>query len=751
MEGLSDIHYIPGWIPNRNKPLDRYLPPFYKGVATTWLAKHIPNNGWLLDPFGAAPDLPIEAARNGYRVIVSANNPVNRFILEILANPPERSDFKAALATLASLQVGKDRLEPHIKSLYSTICNNCHQNIQADVFLWRRGDTSPYAKIYTCPFCSDSGERPVIQGDIEKAERFTKTGLHHARALERVAPLHDPDRQHVVQALDVYLPRALYALVTIINKLNSIPPVDHNRRLLSALLLLAFDRTNTLWPYPKERQRPKQLTVPSQFREHNVWQAIESAVNLWEFTGTPIPIVKWPEHSLSDGGICLFEGRIKELSALLPQVDICSIITTFPRPNQAFWTLSALWSGWLWGYEAVEHFKSVLRRRRYDWGWHTTAIHHALGSLADDIPEETPFFGLINEVEPGFLAAVTLATQLVNLDLCGIALRSEDGQAQITWKYKQTEVDIDNKPAYISQIIQESARNHLLKQRGEPSPYPYIHAAGLAGVVKRIPVDHGLSPSEYLSKVQSSFHQGLSYNNGFLRFGGSDKSLEIGEWWIKTPTIDILPLTDRIEMVLVNHLIENPGSSFHEIDTAICANMNGLTPPWTEIIQVCLQSYGYQDPPGGNHWFLHKNDAPEKRKADIHAMAGLLLQIGKRLSFDTQKESQFPSVIRWTNADNQKCYEFYIAASALLGRFLDSHKSINQVRFLVLPGSRANLIAYKLHHNTHLQQQIQNQLKFIKFRHLRQLTESATLNLENLDEQLSLDPLTYSQPQIRFL
>ena len=151
---------------------------------------------------------------------------------------------------------------------------------------------------------------------------------------------------------------------------------------------------------------------PAEFLEHNIWLALESAVDLWIHNKPEVPITKWPEAPPPGGGVCLYEGRIRELAAELPKIDVNAILTSFPRPNQAFWTLSALWSGWLWGPEALEHFKSVLRRKRYDWGWHANAIQGALESLASDLPDGTPYYGLINEAEPGFLSAALLGSQL---------------------------------------------------------------------------------------------------------------------------------------------------------------------------------------------------------------------------------------------------------------------------------------------------------------------------------------------------
>jgi hypothetical protein len=94
---------------------------------------------------------------------------------------------------------------------------------------------------------------------------------------------------------------------------------------------------------------------------------------------------------------------LKELAhEVKKEIPIAAVIGSVPRPNQAFWTLSALWAGWLWGKDAVEPYKVALRRRRYDWAWSATALfaifEHLNGLLADGVP----MFGLIPEPEPAF-------------------------------------------------------------------------------------------------------------------------------------------------------------------------------------------------------------------------------------------------------------------------------------------------------------------------------------------------------------
>src|ERR1700690_2146765 len=213
--------YIPGLKAADPGPLSRFIPPLEEGTISTWLSGHASTGSWLLDPFGFAPRVAIEAARAGYRVLVTVNNPITRFLLEMAANPPSESDFKAALADLAVLKKGDERLETHLQSLYSTKCEKCGQEVFADSFLWRKNEDVPYARVYECKECGDSGERIVTEEDIERVKKIASTdALHRSRAFERVASLDDEDRPFVEEAIQYYLPRPLYVLTTVINRLD---------------------------------------------------------------------------------------------------------------------------------------------------------------------------------------------------------------------------------------------------------------------------------------------------------------------------------------------------------------------------------------------------------------------------------------------------------------------------------------------------------------------------------------------------
>ncbi|HET7143084.1 MAG TPA: hypothetical protein VFI68_03595, partial [Anaerolineales bacterium] len=202
--------YIPGLKPADSGPLSRFLPPLEEGVVSAWLSHLNLPGSWLLDPFGFSPRLVLEAARSGYRILVTANNPVTRFLVEMFANPPAQSEFTAALADLGAVKKGDERLEQHLQSLYFTKCEKCNQQIFAQAFLWRKGEDIPYARIYECKHCSDSGERIVSEEDIERARKIAETdALHRSRAFEKVVALNDEDRFYAEEAIQYYLPRPL--------------------------------------------------------------------------------------------------------------------------------------------------------------------------------------------------------------------------------------------------------------------------------------------------------------------------------------------------------------------------------------------------------------------------------------------------------------------------------------------------------------------------------------------------------------
>jgi hypothetical protein len=685
-----------------------------------------------------------EAAGAGYRVLVAANNPINRFLIEMHAVPPEEPAMVAILAALTASRKGDERLEPHLLSLYETTCPGCRKEVSAEAFIWDREARAPARRVINCPHCGENGDFPALESDAVTASRFSTTGLHHARALERVASIRDPDREHVEAALQNYTPRAVYALFTLINKLDGLQLDPRQRDLFAALLLVALDRANNLWGYPSGRSRPKLLVTPGQHIERNVWRALEDAVVSWKTLGSSsLPLTYWPDQPPEQGGVCLFEGRMRALAKSMEEVDLKGVATAIPRPNQAFWTLSALWAGWLWGRKAMGPFKSVLRRRRYDWHWHTTAIEAALSHLVPKIDPEIPVFTLVPEAEPGLMTAFMTAADLAGLQVDGFALRSQDRLAQITWSARPREIPADPPD---SVAIASEAGNLFLSKIGEPVPFLPLQAGLLAQLANRQALTlPGHEPADAYTRTAGLFHQALTYRAGFLRYGGSEHALDVGRWWLRDDQEASEPLADRVEAEVARLLAAQPGLTLAAIDQTVCEAFPGLQTPGFELVYSCLASYGVETEPGG--WVFRPQDEPAVRDRDQVEMAGHLVRLGQKLGFETAGEAP----ITWSEPGEPPSYRFFITSTAALGKILFHNRPIPGQAWIVLPGSRSNLVMYKRGRDPRLEQVIGDRWGFLKYRLLRRLAENTQINRENLSEQLALDPLMYESSQMRML
>ena len=782
--------YIPGMRPVEPGPLARFTPPLEEGVISAWLPAHAPAfdaaqgraGSWVLDPFGFSPRLALEAARAGYRVLVTVNNPITRFLLEMSAHSPSETDFKAALADLAASKKGEERLGAHLQSLYLTPCEKCGNEIYADSFLWRKGEDAPYARIYTCPHCEDSGEREANPLDIERAKKIASTdALHRSRAFERVAALEDEDRVYAEEAIEHYLPRPLYFLTTVINRIDSLNLTPERRRALNALILLACDAGNTLWDHPTQRRRPKQLNIPNQFREHNLWIQLERGLSRWTETSSGVVMEPWPKQPPESGGICLFEGRLKDFAEeVKKEIPFKAVIGSLPRPNQAFWTLSALWAGWLWGPEAVEPYKTALRRRRYDWAWNATALNAAFTHLFDMLHLGTPFFALLSEPEPSSLTSALTAASAAGLDLTSLALRTQHDPIQLFWTSGE-HLKRQPNPAEIEKV-REAIHTHLI-ERGEPASYLHVHAAGLIALAKL----HALKQKdqefdEALRRTQTLIQTALEEDPRFVHYSGGE-SVDTGLWGLqgevtlspsallrinsakglspneedssgvapKAPlphTVSASPrendrnesLSDRVEVAVVTFLQKHPNSIFIEIEQDLYPRLPGLLTPSQAMIYAVLTSYANKE---NGEWRLRAEDLASARREELNHIARLVEAIGTRIGYTTRRQAK--NYLWEQNGALERT--FYILASALLGRALAETPYPPEQTVIVIPGGRAALAAYKIQRDPSLAAHL-NAVQVVKYRLLRTLVELPVLTRETFEEQVAGDPLEKSKSQM---
>ncbi len=593
----------------------------------------------------------------------------------------------------------------------------------------------PMPRVYECPHCGDSGERLSQPEDMERAQEITRSAqLHRSRVLERVAPPGDPDREYAEEALQVYLPRAIYALGTLINRIDGLDVTAERRRLITALALAAFDAGNSLWSI--DRQRPKRLSVPPQFRERNIWMALERAVGEWAETGSPVACEAWP-NKIPESGICLFDGRLKALAAeVRKEIPIQAVVGAVPRSNQALWTLSSLWAGWLWGREAAEPFKIGLRRRRYDWAWNTTALHSAFRNLAGLLPKDTPVLGLLGEPEASFVSSAVIAAEHAGFHLGGLALRDEQDPLQIEWNEVEGE-----QPASPRELeaVRRSIHEYLI-ERAEPVPYLHLHTAALVHLSDRHALlEPGEEVEDSLRSVNSLIETALSTDARFAHFGAGE-GVETGMWGLHEYDAGTDSLADRTEMAVVSFLQKNPDRLFLEIEQELNERYRGLLTPSKGLIYSVLYSYARRE---GGAWRLREEDRPASRREDLQQMAALVRQVGQRLGFETLEQE---GSLLWVEAGTTGRV-FFLLASALLGRVVRNNDHPPEKCVIVLPGGRAALAAYKQQRDPALDEKMRP-MRLLKFRLLRSLADIPVLNRQTFEEQINSDPVEQAQGQL---
>ena len=247
-----------------------------------------------------------------------------------------------------------------------------------------------------------------------------------------------------------------------------------------------------------------------------------------------------------------------------------------------------------------------------------------------------------------------------------------------------------------------------------------------------------------LAQVQSTLQRIFADRSLLAHFNSSQHSPEAGLWWLQSPQSPGLSLADRTEIEVVKCLQRHPGSSLEEVDEIVCASLSGLMTPPIDLVQACLESYGMQTAPESNHWQLLPSEVPAERRSELKLMQQLLISLGQQLGYSVVGENP----TRWMDESGLISCQFWVIASTIISRYVFDNQVNPHHAFLVLPGSRANLMTYKLKRDPWLNQAISSGWRFLKFRHLRLIASSLIINREGWEDQVNSDPIEYKPTQI---
>jgi hypothetical protein len=741
---MTQAWFIPGRPRAPEGPLARYRPIQPVWAVGAYVRALTQPDDLVVDLFCQGPIVVRETASAGRRALGLSINPLLLVAARLGLGRRDADALNAAFTKLADSPKGDVPLRQHLASLYRSTCPACGEAGVAEWFAWDRDGNYPFKKAVRCPECKGPQEGTPDDKDLDLTRRTQPRGLAYYYALDRAAPPGHPARDRAAELVELYTPRNLSALMDISMRLEGLEADEEVKDALTGVLLDCFDASSSLDPYGEERARPRTLRAPSRYLERNVWLCFEDGFShlLAEEPPPAVPQAADDVAALAKGeaeGFALASYAARDVRQVVEPDSVALVVSDPPRPDGVFWALSALWAGWLWETPAARRLRPFLRRRRFDWDWHWRVLRAALKASGPLLAAEgllvTPFY----EPDGTLLESVCLAASSAAWGYC------PEAGYRLVWRWENAKpspaADVEELESDLMAAAEEALVS-TLRERGEPTEGSLLHASACARLTERgllaraaaIP-ENKETPSP-LSLATAALRRALE-SAPIMQLTDREETEET-LWWLKDSTHAAEPLADRVEAQVWELLVQQPAWSHEVLVNAVYACFPGPLTPDLSLVLVCIDSYSVQE---GETLRLRPEDDPLRRAGERRTLRDDLVELGKRLGFKVRKNDDWD--VRWLE-EKQEAYVFAISATTALAAHLLIKREAGErtQRCLILPGGRAQLVAFKLQRDPRLARAVEvGEWQFIKFRHLRRLIAEEELDRHALKTVLGLDPI----------
>lgn len=769
-------HFIPGGETHLPVPLSRYLRPLPANVLAAYIASTTEAGEIVLDPFCQSGVVVREALKAG-RIAIAANfNPLPVLAVRGTLDPPDPRELDAATARLGQAPKMGVPLRDHLEQLYRTSCAHCGEEVTAEYFVWDREEGAPIEKHYHCPRCAASHTDAVEGADLDRLAGIEEKGFHYWYLVDRIAPPEDEHHALAQRLLALYTPRNLYALANLLIKIETLFADSPLQGALRLLLLRCLDACSSLNASPWDPSPPPRLRPPPRFVELNVWQAFERSYQEMRRWTRPAKLrLARTLPSLDDASTAPEAVVIREtargLASALPEGAVKLILAAPPSPDHVFWTLSYLWSGWLFGRKGAALLKPLLRRRAARWPWYLTALRSTLRSLGQVLDPQGRLVLFLQSQVPAASEALILAAEGAGFELESLVyqpvsaapkglFRSVGGESRLTFVRAKEPPPPAPDPEALAAALQEEALRaavEVLEARSEPLIFDWLHQAiyqhlSEAGLLRQATAmkEEDVSPLDFVRKhVDAALQRGLE--EGPL-VGLDEVSAAEGEplhrlWWLREPRYAVEPLGDRVERA-VYELLE---SGLPRGPSAVYPRFPGLLTPEADLVEACLASYGQEILPG--QWRLRPEDRRAWRERERAEMIAHLIELGERLGYgiwlrEGERGEFDPGPLGEVDViwheGGKAAHAFVVQWTAVLSPLLlIKGICLGEARgTFVLPEARADLVRFKLRRSSLLQRALaEGNWGFIKYRHLRRLAQVPELDRHDLKKIVGLEPI----------
>lgn len=644
-------------------------------------------------------------------------NPLPLLALAVQRQGPAPEQIASGLSRLLDQPYRGRPWGQYLQSLYLTSCPACWRPAMVAAYRWQGAPPALIAKQVHCDYCDFQGETHVDADDQARAAEVEPGPMLRWEMLARVAPPEDPLRPRVEQALGFYTPRNLWGLWQTIRILDDLAFPREERRALQWLLAGALwqgsslaGQTELLWQGVLRR--------PRRFRERNLWLVLHEALaSVQQQTGqlgrARGPADEGPDLQLAQRWPAAAADRAQPGSAGL-------ILLSVPPPLPLYWLLQFVWSGWLFGRQAVATMPDLLSLRPGGddllQRMVATALHTADAWLTAEGRSLVQWRWQADaDPSPAVLAALPAFDGQI-----GIASLSAEEWVAVAAAPKRSEpapAGLDRPRARGAEAMQQ-----LLAARGEPAPAARLRPAILAAWRSQAQYDFTPELRGHLDALLDP----LAPPAGLEVLSEHGEPWEPGDaawWWLLDPPDPWHAASDAAELESLALLQE---TTFTDVDACAWALTLRLplihTPdrPWIEAL---LQSYTVASA-GATGFHLRPEDDPARRRPELAELAQLLLAQGQRMGFEATNWAEAQHwVVEWQRQGRRRASFILSASTALTPRVWRSRALIpGHARYLVLPGSRASLLQWRFDHQPlWASAAAAGGWTFVKFRHLRQM------------------------------
>ncbi len=776
-KNMAIDYFVPGTAPAATGLLDDLLPVWPGGVAGHFVEIYTHPDGIVLDPF-AVSDIPIrEAVAAGRRVIATNSNPLVVLLLREHLSPPEPAVLRAAVTRLGdSLKRGVP-LREHINQLYRTHCPACHRQVVTDYFVWSREPADPRQKWVACPGCGQTGLAAVDEEDLTALDEVETRGLHYWYLLNRVAPStrsppDDEARAHAETLLELYTPRALYAIADLLMRIEAIFDPETQAHLKAVLLTCLGAASNLHYLAPEQRPDAShvdtllhltldRLHPPSRFIERNVWRLFETAAHQYaaSIPATPSLSLQVDLHwvtklpSSPQGLVWVHNLGVSAVGRGLVPESVSLVLTIPPRPNPVFWSLGYLWTGWLFGPDEAAKLKGLALQKWPDWTWYQSAMTATLRALRPVFRFDGTCVLVFHAASPQQASAIVLAALAAGYDVESWQHRAT-GEHQFTLVPGPLHAPRTQEPETLRpRVVAESAKAaaDFVRARGEPLQMETLHIAAWHRLMRKRWLERAqasLPASRALGWLNAAINEGLeAAQRSDLVVVPDDNGRPLGWWLNRVGRQTANPLSDRVEEAVLAALRDADAREEMPVGEAafvqsIYRRFNGPLTPDAGLVHACLKAYGEETSPG--HWQLRPGEREQAWQERMEAGVRNLVALGERLGYRARQLRRDFEVV-WEE-EERLWATFSLTATANVARFLphvDSSPSQPETRWhnLVIPAARTGLWQHKLGTQPWLAQMIKaGGWTFIKLEHLQDLAASDELTRHDFKAIVGLVP-----------